>query len=91
MKNTIEISRELAENLLHCGDTASTITPFVTAQLRALIAGTAIDRKQDQDPERLLMVSVLSAEDCEPIAKHVSRHDVRLDPSKRYRITISGL
>lgn len=35
------VPRELLENLLHCGDTASTITPFVTARLREILAAEA--------------------------------------------------
>jgi len=31
------VSRELLQNLLHCGDTATTITPFVTARLREIL------------------------------------------------------
>lgn len=35
------VSRELLENLLYCGDTASTITPFVTDRLREILAAGA--------------------------------------------------
>ncbi|NWC26876.1 hypothetical protein HYE76_10400 [Pseudomonas tolaasii] len=37
----VMVSREILRNLLHCGDTDSTITPFVTAQLRALLDAPA--------------------------------------------------
>lgn len=40
---------ELLENLLHCGDTASTVTPFVTARLREIISSevrTFVDRDE---------------------------------------------
>ena len=45
MSSKIELSREMAENLLHCGDTASTITPFITAELRALLAAPVVERQ----------------------------------------------
>ena len=39
------VSRELLQNLLHCGDTASTITPYVTARIRELLDAPAVERQ----------------------------------------------
>ena len=45
MTNKIEITRELAEHLLHCGRTSSFITPNMTAELRALLATPVVERQ----------------------------------------------
>ena len=41
------VSRELLQNLLHCGDTASTITPYVTARIRELLDAPAVERQDE--------------------------------------------
>ena len=40
---TVTMSRELAENLLHCGVTSSFITPSMTAELRAILAAPIVE------------------------------------------------
>lgn len=45
MNNKIEISRELAKNLLHCGATSSFITPSMTGELRAILAAPVVERQ----------------------------------------------
>lgn len=42
---TITMSRELAENLLHCGVTISFITPSMTAELRKILAAPVVERQ----------------------------------------------
>lgn len=38
MTKYVEAPRSLLENLVHCGDTNTSITPFVTARLRELLS-----------------------------------------------------
>jgi len=51
---TITMSRELAENLLHCGVTSSFITPSITTQLRAVIAKPVVELDERAEFEKWL-------------------------------------